>query len=240
MNSIKTNKPISFPDIESKSNVLATLILQVTSVVTVLVFFCLFVLGPVYGIYKRGFSSMLPVALVGWGISLLILIPVIRSYIIKRKNLSRKIVVNPTGLIFYNSKNEVVEQLLYTELHPSKQHFDVYIVHPAGGSLIPLLEVTVHPEKKEKVQRRIDMNLPFRVLKNKVSLYAHFMHGISVFRPDLTIDPLALKSFSIDPEIWEIKKMKRISWGGWLLILAVMVVTCICIGIAFVLSLIKK
>ncbi len=58
----------------------------------------------------------------------------------------------------------------------------------------------------EKATRRIDMNLSLRVVKNKFTLYTHFLHGISVFRPDLKIDPMALKTFSIDPNTWEVNK----------------------------------
>ncbi len=179
---------------------------------------------------------MLSVSLVGWTLSLLILIPVIRYYIIRRKRIANKIVVNSSGLLFYNSKNEIVEQVLYPELCSSKQHFDIYTVTPIGSSIIPLLEVTVQQEKKDNETRRLDMNLPLHVLKNKFTLYAHFMYGISVFRPDLKIDPIALRSFSIDPDTWKVNKRKNISLGGWLLILTALIISAIIVVISFLLS----
>lgn len=178
---------------------------------------------------------MLSAALVCWTLSLLILIPVIRYYIIKRKNLSRKIVVDNTGLLFYNSKNEIVQQVLYTALQSSKQNFDIYTVTPVGSSMVPLLEVIVQQEKKGEETQRIDINLPLHVLKNKFTLYAHFIHGVSVFRQDLKIDPIALKSFSIDPNTLHINSRKGVSLGGWLFILAAIVITCILVGISFLL-----
>ena len=240
MDITKTNTEIPFPSVESKINWWATSILQITFFGILLFFFCLFVLGPVYGIYKRGWDSMLSAALVCWTISLLILIPVIRYYIIKRKKAAHKIVVNGSGILFYNSKNEIVEQILYTELCSSKQDFDIYTVTTVRSSIVPLLEVTLKSEKKENETRRIDMNLPLQVVKNKFTLYAHFMHGISVFRPDLKIDSMVLRTFSIDPDTWKVNKSKGISLGGWLLILATIAVTCLLIGIAFLLFKIKN
>ncbi|REC47730.1 hypothetical protein [Chryseobacterium pennipullorum] len=233
MNTIKTNTELSFQGAESKINRFATSILQTTFFGMLLAVFIIFVLGPAYGIWKRGIDAMLLVALLCWGISLLILIPAIRYYIIKRKSLASKITVDHTGLFWYNSKNEIVEQILYTELHPSKQNFDLNTVTTVGGSLVPLLELTVKRDKiEEEVTQRIDMNLPLYVVKNKSTLYAHFMQGIAIFRPDLKINPVALKSFSIDPDTWKVKG-KGISWGGWLLILTALILTGILISIPF-------
>ncbi|MCS4302213.1 hypothetical protein [Chryseobacterium sp. BIGb0232] len=239
MNIIKTNTAIPFAGVESKINRLATFILQSTFFGMLFLLFSLFVLGPVYGIYKRGFEAMLTPALICWGISLLILIPSTRYYIIKRKNISRKIIVDNTGLLFYNSKNEIVEQILYTELRSSKQDFDIYTVTTVGGSIVPFLEVTLKPEKKEETKRRIDMNLPLHVVKNKFTLYAHFMHGITIFRPDLKIDPMAVSSFSIDPTTWKVNR-KGTSLGGWLLILAVFVISAAIFGLVFLLAELKN
>lgn len=240
MNITKTNTEIPFPSLESKINWWTTSILQITFFGIIFLFFFLFVLGPVYGIYKRGWEVMFSAALVCWSISLAILIPVIRYYIIKRKNLSRKIIVNNTGLLFYNSKNEIVEQILYTELRSSNNFFDIYTVNPIGSGIVPLLEINVQQEKKENKTKRIDMNLPLHVVKNKATLYVHFIHGISIFRPDLKVDPMTFRTFSIDPNTWEINKSKGISLGGWLLILTVIIITCILFGITFLIADIKN
>ena len=234
MNTTKINTEISFPTVESKTNGFFSFILQLTFFGIIFFFFFLFVLGPLYGIYKRGFDATLPVLSICWSISLIILIPSLNHYIIKRRKIANKVVVNDTGLAFYNSKNEIVEQILYTELRPSKQNFDIYTVAPMGSGIAPLLEITIQQEKQEETTRRIDMNLPMYVVKNKLTLYAHFMQGITVFRPDLKIDPLALRNFSIDPVTLEVSK-KGTSLGGWLLILAVLIVSAMIVGIAFLL-----
>ena len=182
---------------------------------------------------------MLSAALACWAISLVILIPVIRYYIIKRKKTANKIVINSSGLLFYNSKNEITEQILYTELRSSNQNFDIYTFTPIGSGMVPLLEITIQQEKKEET-RCIDMNLPLYAVKNKAALYAHFIHGISIFRSDLKIDPMVLRTFSIDTNIWEINKIKKVSMGNWFFILAVIVTVCIIIGATFLIIEIKN
>ncbi len=236
MNITKTDTETTFPGIESEINRFSSFVLRVIFLGIIFSFFCLFVLGPIYGIYKRGLETILVTALICWSIFLLILIPVLRHYIIRRNNIISKIVVNSSGLLFYNSKNEIVQQILYTELQPSKQNFDIYAVTPVGSSMVPLLEVTVQQEKKGEETKRIDINLPLHVVKNKFTLYAHFMHGISIFRPDLKIDPIALRTFSIDPKTWKVNRRKGISMGGWLLILTALIISGIIIGIPFLLS----
>ncbi|WP_343680399.1 hypothetical protein [Chryseobacterium arthrosphaerae] len=234
MNTTQSNTKFSFLTVESKISRFSTIVLNLTLFGLLFSLFMLFVLGPVYGIYKRGWDQMLYPALVCWGISLLILVPAVNFYIVQRKKIACKIIVDDRGLLFYNAKNEMTDQILYEELQVSDQNFDVYTVTPVGGSIVPLLEITVKPDKKEKAARRIDMNLSLCVVKNKFTLYAHFLHGISVFRPDLTIDPMVLRSFSIDPNTWEVNK-KGTSLGGWLLILAAFIICAVITGIAFLL-----
>lgn len=216
-----------------------TIVLNALFFVIFISFALIFVLGPAYGIYKRGFEAMLYPALIGWGLSLVIMIPAIRYYIIKRKKIACQIVVDDTGLLFYNSGNEIVDQILYTDLRPSKQDFDIYTVNPVGSGIVPLLELTIRSEKKEETTRRIDMNLPFKMVKNKSALYAHFLHGIVIFRPDLTIDSFVFRNYSIDTETWKVNS-NGISLGGWLLFLAVLIITALICGLVFLLTEIKN
>ncbi len=229
------NTEFPFQRIESTTNKLMTAVLNGLFFVIFIPFTILFVLGPVYGIYKRGFEAMIYPALVGWGISALILIPTVRYYSRKRKKIESKIVVDETGLLFYNAKNEIADQVLYTDLRPSKQNFDIYTVNPVGSGISSLLELTIQSEKKEEITKRIDMNLPLKVVKNKYTLYAHFLHGIVTFRPDLTVDPFVFRNYSIDTETWKVNS-KGISLGGWLLILATLSITALICGLVFLLS----
>jgi hypothetical protein len=74
------------------------------------------------------------------------------------------------------------------------------------------LEITIQQEKKEET-RRIDMNLPLYAVKNKAALYAHFIHGISIFRSDLKIDPMVLRTLSIDTNTWKLRKLRKFQWA---------------------------
>ncbi|MFS4429077.1 hypothetical protein [Chryseobacterium sp. S90] len=228
------NTEFPFQRIESTTNKLMAVVLNTLFLVIFIPFMILFVLGPVYGIYKRGFETMIYPALVCWGISALILIPAVRYYI-KRKTLKSKIVVDETGLLFYNAKNEIADQILYKDLRPSKQNFDIYIVNPVGSGIAPLLEITIQSEKKEETIRRIDMNLPLKVVKNKYTLYAFFLHGIVNFRPDLKVDPMVFRSYSIDTEKWKVNN-RGVSLGGWLVILTALIITALICGFVFILS----
>ncbi|MEF9480657.1 hypothetical protein OWR28_25925 [Chryseobacterium sp. 1B4] len=60
--------------------------------------------------------------------------------------------IDETGLSFYNSQNKIVDQILYTDLRPSKRDFDIYKINPLGSGIAPLLEVTILSEKKKKQQ----------------------------------------------------------------------------------------
>ncbi|WP_126654164.1 hypothetical protein [Chryseobacterium aureum] len=228
------NTESPFQRVESATHLFATLILNALLLVLFILFTLLFVLGPVYGIYKRGFEAMLYPALLSWGISLLTLIPAI-SYIIGRKKTASKIVVDETGLLFYDSKNEITDQILYSELRSSRRDFDIYTINPAGSGIVPMVEVTLQKDTKKETTKRIDMNLPYKIIKNKFTLYAQFFRGITIFRPDLKIDPMVLRAYSIDKETWKVSG-KGISSGGWLLILATLMIIGVIVGIVFLIN----
>ncbi|MCQ9635563.1 hypothetical protein MP477_11395 [Chryseobacterium sp. WG23] len=220
---MKTESP--FPSIESTINRLITLILNVTFFGLLLFFFVLFVLGPVYGIYKRGLETMFYPTLLCWGLSLPILIPVTWHYIVKSKKMACKIIVDQSGLLFYNSQDEIVDKILYTDLRTSEQDFDIRTVSTTNSGIIPWLEVIIQSEKTDQTTRRIDMNLPLFAVKNKQALYAHFLRGITVFRSDLKIDPIVFSTYSIDTKTWKINQ-KGSALTTWVFILLAL----ICVG----------
>lgn len=232
MNIRKMNHKSMYSRVESKLNRWGTIVLQTLFFGLLFLFFVLMVLGPVYGIYKRGFDEMLYPALICWGISIPILIPVTRYYFIKKRKIASKIIVDHSGLLFYNSYDEIVEKVLYSELSSSTQSFDIYIVKPLNSGIVPLLEITVKPEKEDEKIMRVDMNLPLHVVKNKYTLYAHFLHGVSIFRPDLKIDPAVLLAYSIDPDTWKVNS-KGVSFMAWILILLALISAGVIVGLVF-------
>ncbi|WP_123945939.1 hypothetical protein [Chryseobacterium sp. G0186] len=229
------NQKSIFPRVESKLNGGGTILLQTLFFGLLFSFFVLMVLGPLYGIYKRGFDEMLYPALICWGISIPILIPVTRYYFINKRKIASKIIVDQSGLLFYNAYDEIVEKILYSELSSSTQIFDIYTVKPLNSGVVPLLEININPEKEDKKIKRIDMNLPLYVVKNKYTLYAHFLHGITIFRPDLKIDPAVLLSYSIDPDTWKVNS-KGVSFMAWILILLALIIAGVIVGLVFLLT----
>ncbi|PIF44986.1 hypothetical protein CLU96_1985 [Chryseobacterium sp. 52] len=200
MNSEKT-----FPSIESKISLFPTFMLQGLIYGMLLMSFMLFVLLPVYGIYKRGIHVMFFPALFCFAVAAAILIPTVRDCI-DRKKQARKIIVNETGLLFYNQKSEIVSKIGYADLVSSGKTFDVLTVNTTSTGVVPLLEIFTASEKDSEKGMRIDMNLPLHVVKNKYNLYANFLRGISVFRPDLNIDPVVFNHYFINPATWQIDR----------------------------------
>lgn len=231
MNIIKMNEKPQFPSIESKVNKWITFVLRTTLFGILLLFSGLFIFGPLYGLYKKGMETMLYPTIACWIVSLPIIIFAIRYYILRRKKIACTIVVNHSGLLFYNQNHEVMDKILYAELRPSKQNFDIYTATSIGSGIVPLLEVTL----QDGATRRVDMNLPLLVVKNKFSLYAHFLQGITVFRPDLKIDPMVLTTYSIDPKTWKVNG-KGVSLMAWMLILLALIAAGIIVGLVFLLT----
>ncbi|MCS3529461.1 hypothetical protein [Chryseobacterium sp. JUb7] len=228
------NPETPFPSIKSEINQWGAWLIQITLLGLLLFSFVLFFLLPIYGIYKRGITVMLWPSVICFSISFLILIPALRYYFFKRHQLAREITVTEKGLLFYNTKKEVTEKILYSELCSSGQAFDIKTVNTMNSGIIPLLEVYVQPESHEPKMIRLDMNLPLHVVNNKYELYAHFLQGISVFRPDLKIDPIVLHNYLIDKDSWKTSPNGKISW---VLILGLLIfLTAIIIGIIFLTS----
>jgi hypothetical protein len=228
------NSESLFPSIKSEINTFGALVIQITLFGLLLFSFCLFFLLPIYGIYKRGIEVMLFPAIICFVISFGILIPSINYYFFKRKLIAREIIINGEGLFYYNAKKEITEKILYSELTTSNENFDIRTVNTTTTGLIPLLEIYIQSENNKTLIRRLDMNLSLHVVKNKYELYAHFLRGISIFRPELKIDPIVFHNYFIDKDSWEINQKGRISW---VLILGFIIIfTAVTIWLIFLFS----
>lgn len=195
-----------FPTLESKVSVFPTLMLQGILYFMLLVAFAFLILLPAYGIYKRGIEVMIFPALLCFPIGLGILIPSVKHYIIKRNEQPSKIIVNENGLLYCNKKGKTVRQVLYNDLVSSGKDFDVSTVNTTSSGIIPMLEVFTASEKDDSAVSRIEMNLPLHVVKHRYMLFAHFLRGITIFRPDLKIAPQVFPNYFIDPETWQINR----------------------------------
>lgn len=177
---------------------------------------------------------MLFPAIICFAISFGILIPSIRYYFFKRKLLAREITVTDKGLFYYNSEKEITEKILYSELTTSNENFDIRTINTTTTGLIPLLEIYIQSETNENMMKRLDMNLPLYVVKNRYELYTNFLKGISIFRPDLTIDPIIFHNYFINKDSWEINQKGKISWI--LIIGFIIILTALTIWLIFLFS----
>ncbi|MDN5397324.1 MAG: hypothetical protein L0G39_23440 [Chryseobacterium sp.] len=195
-----------FPRIESKISLFPTFMLQTLVYGMLLLGFAFLIALPAYGIYKRGIEVMLFPALICFPVGLGILIPTVKEYILKRNLIASTIIVDETGILYCNSKREVVHQILYSDLVFSGKEYDVLSASTGSSGIMPLLEVFTESEKEAAKPLRIEMNLPLHVVKDRYTLYAHLLRGISVFRPDLKIAPQVFNNYFIDPETWQVNK----------------------------------
>jgi len=214
----------SFPSIESKISLFPTLMLQGLLYGVMLMGFGFLILLPAYGIYKRGIEVMLIPVLICFPIGFGILIPSVKHYIIKRNPVASKIIINETGLLYCNSKGEIASKILYSDLVASGKEFDVLSVLPPSSGVMPMLEVFTASEKEGRAALRIEMNLPLHVVSDRLTLYAHFLQGISIFRPDLKIAPQVFQNYFIDPKTWKVNRKS----AGYLFLILVSGVLLIC------------
>lgn len=222
----------TFPSIESKISKFPTFLLQALLYGLLLFCFVILFLLPIYGVYKRGIGVMFYPASFCIFFALLILIPSIKHYIINRNRLSSKIIINETGLLYYNQKCEIVNKILYTDLISSGKDFDVTAVNTRTSGIMSLLEIFTASEKGDIAASRIEMNLPLYVVGNRYTLYAHFLKGITLFRPDLKIDERVFLTYFIDPKTWQINRKSSI-YLFLILILAALLVSGLILWLVF-------
>lgn len=117
-----------------------------------------------------------------------------------------KMVVNQTG-IHYEQKNGNTDSILYTQLEkaPPLRVSDVFTESIGGRNRITVLKVML--KGREHIVRfdRIDVAYSYYSTNQRV-LRSHFIHGIEIFRPDLSIDKMVYSSFHIDPETYAFDK----------------------------------
>lgn len=201
------NPEKTFPSVESETSLFSTFMLQVLLYGMLLLCFGFLILLPAYGIYKRGIEVMFFPVLICFPVGFGILIPSVKEYVIKRNRVSNKIIIDETGILYCNSKREIVNKILYTDLISSGADFDVFSVNTRTSGIMPMLEIfTASAKDGTLTPLLIQMNLPLHVVKDRYSLYAHLLHGISIFRPDLKIAPQVFQNYFIDPKTWQVNR----------------------------------
>lgn len=197
----------SFQSIESEINRPLTLLARISSILFFTVVFIVVFIFPIYYVIQKGilfyiekdkelFFTVLAIQI----LLFLGAVALVRFYRKNWKSIPARIIVNEKGILYYNSKRELVNSILYTDLLKGETKFykkDVYTEYSSQKYAERNLKVNLQ-QNGLIVQTIVAMNLDFKILSNKYILYAHFIKGIHIFRPELTIDHLIYRNYYID------------------------------------------
>lgn len=234
-----------FPIIESEINSTLTFTARVATFIFFSIIIFTIVVFPIYDIFQKGVLYQLKHRTSMFMILMIIeigaisgLYALVKFYFKTRHLRSHKIIVNEKGVVHYGSNNEIIKTIAYSDLtYAEKISFrkDVYSEHANQKTLAKKLVVHIKDPKNTIVQMVIDMNLDLTVLKNKHLLYAHFINGIRIFRPDLQIDPIVYSDYYINEKTFQYDRTIRKGYLGGMIILGI-----ITFGLIFLLFTILK
>lgn len=128
--------------------------------------------------------------------------------IIKNKNKAvHTIIVNNQG-IFYKKHDGSAESILYKDLQRSGNNRlpDILTESFAVDGRNTVYLKAFYDDREILVDfQRIDVAFG-SYAQNHRKLRSHFLNGIKIFRPDLSIDPLVYNEFFINPETFQFEK----------------------------------
>lgn len=115
----------------------------------------------------------------------------------------RKVTIDEKGATFYNSRNQIVDTVLYSELqHSRSSSADIYLHNNTQtvkyGKIT--LKVFLRDKTGEMILKNIDFNFEYIILSNTYDLYRHFLKGVQHFRPDLAIGRQTIEHYSLTSE----------------------------------------
>lgn len=127
----------------------------------------------------------------------------ITSLTYRRKQKIRKVTIDEKGATFYNSRNQIVDTVLYSELqHSRSSSADIYLHNNTQtvkyGKIT--LKVFLRDKTGEMILKNIDFNFEYIILSNTYDLYRHFLKGVQHFRPDLAIGRQTIEHYSLTSE----------------------------------------
>lgn len=117
----------------------------------------------------------------------------------RKKEKTRKAVVDEKGATFYNTQNTIIETILYSDLQPAKNPYDdVYVRNTQtvkyGKTTLQIYQKNI---AGEIIPYTVDFNVELVILSNQYDLYRHFLKGIQHFRPDLKISPQTIEQYNL-------------------------------------------
>ena len=111
--------------------------------------------------------------------------------------------INNLGVLFFNKEDQLIQQILFRDLTKSPDIYgkDIYSKSSGSGKYssfrmnICIFEKDANGQVRNRI---VDFNSVFA--KNRYRLIAHFLKGIKLFRPDLTINTDVYKDFYLNED----------------------------------------
>lgn len=150
------------------------------------------------------------------GIILILLSFFLILYMIKgRKKDYRRVVADEKGMSMYDAENKLISSFLYADLCPSNDKYFSDVSSRTGYQpyFTHSLLVFKHDKSGKTVISPISFNHNYYSFKNKYELYRHFLTGIQIFRPDLTISSRTLEEYRLTPESPPDPKFGKFEWA---------------------------
>jgi len=196
----------NFPEIESQPNSFWTWFIRIIFAFLIalilLSIFCIPVLLYVEGEFY-GTEAVIFLAIY-YPVLCLLLYKLVGKIRKSKQKAVYSIVVNKEGA-FYKKHNGTVEALLFKDLQRSAKGVidDVYIKSAAVGSHRLVHLKVFYGGREVKVDfGRIDVAFA-SYASNHRALRQHFIQGVELFRPDLSIDPAVFNEYFINPDTFE-------------------------------------
>lgn len=177
----------------------------ITGIIWLSIILIVAVIGSVFDIIFKRWKDNIGIFIILLIAQLLLIcccIALIMSFIYRRKQKIRKVIIDEKGAAFYNSRNHIVDTILYSELqHSNGSSADVY-VHSTQTIKYGKITLMVFLSGKtgEIILKNIDFNFEYVILSNQYELYRHFLKGVQHFRPDLKIGRQTIEQYSLTSE----------------------------------------
>ncbi|VFA44419.1 hypothetical protein [Chryseobacterium indologenes] len=125
----------------------------------------------------------------------------------------QKAVINESGVTFYNSRDNIINTILYRELQQSgNSKADLFMYTTTGRYSKTYLKIYLKNTTGEIVLTSIDFNFEYVILSNQFEMYRQFLRGVQCFRPDLTISRQTIEEYSLTPDFPPVKNFEAFEY----------------------------
>lgn len=110
-----------------------------------------------------------------------------------------KIVVTKEGAFFYDENGKTIRKYLYSELCKSSTEFSDIQLKTYSKTFRTDLIINLKSESGKVREEIMSLHYGIQTLANSYELHQHFLKGIQIFRPDITINFTFTSKYRLDP-----------------------------------------